>query len=206
MFTTKWIFILIIAVCVVFFLVAVFSILKKKGKKDKKKKKSNPEPGKEPEIKPEKLQKKEPKINKKKLEEMAKNEATVAPVFSKDELEAERQKELSEQLEKSKASNPRQNTIPFPGFGAGIPFPTNIQGKPKPLKINPTPQKPVVQPMVSTENYVEVKQEDKDFVEALKKKGIIDKKASFGESLIIKEAIETPASKKEMKQKRQKWI
>lgn len=205
MLTTKTIFIIIVSICVVVFLVAVFSILKKKKGGKKEKKASEP---KSDEVKPETLKKREPKINKKKLEQMASSESKVAPAFSKDELEEERKKALAEQIEKSKASNTARQGMPFPNFGGNFQFPMpNMQ---KPLKVAPTPSSiPVSRPvptMQKLQEVPEVKQEDKDFVEALKQRGVIERNKSFGESLIIKEAIETPVSKQAMKQKRNKWM
>jgi len=217
MFKAETVFILIVVACAIILFVAIFSILKKKSKKSSKAGKSKTTGGgmpkadvvKETGVKLEKMQSKAPKINKEKLKKIEDESAKVQPVFSKDELESERIEQIQKEIQKDLSNQKRPQM--FPGF--------NPQGFSFPMPQRPFPQQPIQNPEpdfqsmpISNEKSssvsipVEAKDEDKDFVEMLKKRGVVNQNQSFGESLIIKEAIDTPASKQAMKKKRQKWM
>ena len=211
MITTTTVFILIVAICAIVFLVAVYKILGKgkKGSKKEKKAKAPKKAKQSSEVKTEDLKPIAPKINKEKLKKIESESAKIEPAFSKEELDRELAEKLEKEAEKSKAA--AQQTFTYPNFNAGA------------FKFQPNPTQPTFQPQQKPKNPfattiikteepnpvvapVEAKKEDKDFVQLLKERKIIKKEQSFGESLMVKEAIDTPVSKNEMKKKRQKWI
>ena len=209
------IIIAILCVVVVFFLFATFKIFGNKKSKEKKPKKVKQKKQKSTEedvVVPAKVAK--PKINKTKLKEMASKDAKVEPAFSKEELEKERQEKLQNELEKNRENARQANPFMFPGMPFPIqppmPTPTRSSTPVLPQKRQENRLVKTYEHKLSTESLVksplEEQKENEEFIKALQQKGIIKKNLTFGESLIIKEAIDTPASKKEMKKKRQKWL
>ena len=207
MFKTETVFVLIVIFCVMVFVVALFKIFKKKGKSEKKEKKpKTDDPQQADSVDSGKMQKKEPRINKKKLKQIENGSSKIEPAFSKEELEKEREEALKKEEEKVKQQQQRT-----PSFNGGAPFrfpvmPQNQNNMVQNHQPEPKITFSATRQQKAEEIPIEVKKEDKDFVEILKQKGIVKKEQSFGESLIIKEAIDTPAAKETMKKKRQKWM
>ena len=203
--------IFIIGVVFVFFLFQSFKVFhkkkdrKKKVKKEKKEKKDDEvDLAKKP---------KQPKININKLKKAQDNQPSVRPLYNANELEQERINEIRKTVEKNKSTVRAQNQFMFPGFS----FPSQpsfqnrtINNQTIANKVENNNKDKFISVETSNDlNFKEVdfiKSEDKDFIEALKQSGAINKNNSFGESLIIKEAIDTPAAKAAMKKKRQKWL
>lgn len=211
------IIIFIICICFLFFFITILKFFKGKKKSKKNKEKTKDKSSTEDEqvssvvLKPEKKIQKV--INAKKLKEQAPN-ARVKPVFTKEQIEQENREQLEKALEKNKKNFNQQNNLFFPPFfqpeSQNMPnlnFPTKLDIKPKSegnknntnfLNLSEVPfPKPAK---------AEISIKSDRFVDVLKEKGIIDEAVEFGESLVVKDAIETPASKKDMKKKRQKWL
>ena len=200
--------IFIIGVVSVFFLFQTFRIFHKNKSKKKKEKKEAKSDQVNLAKKP-----KQPKININKLKNVQENQPSVRPLYNANELEQERVNEIRKTVEKNKASTRAQNQFMFPGFH----FPTQPGFQNKAINNQTVANEDEKNNKnkflsVETNNNLDfktvdfIKKEDKDFIEALKQSGAINKKNSFGESLIIKEAVDTPAAKAAMKKKRQKWL
>lgn len=208
---TTIVLIAIISAVVLFFFVATFKIFSKKKKDGGKKSKGKSAALSEQDMPEMPKENKAPKINKKKLQEMASKDAKIEPAFSKEELDKERAEELQKELEKNKANAKPQNPFMFPNMPFPMPTRTNNPGNPIPMPTrmpsmpSPRPQPQIRQETITVPATKEAK-ENAEFIKALQEKGVIKKELSFGESLMIKEAIDTPASKAEMKKKRQKWM
>lgn len=224
----KYVFIGIILVVATFLIYCIASIFKKKGKKDKKAKKSKDSKPKDNGDAPALTKTpREPKINKKKLKEAAAKDAVIEPAFDKEQLEKEREEALKKELEKNKQNQMPKNQYMFPGMPS-FPFPSTSSGmRTMPTSIAPkTTIMPTssatslktTEPKTSSVPFSSIvasskkstpqvlKKEEAEFVDILKDMGAIKPEASFGESLMIKEAVDTPAAKKEMKRKREKWM
>ena len=218
MFGTEMVFIIIVAFCVIFALVVLLKIFKKKPKSaERKAKKSGDKvPGhpKADVVKAEKMKKAVAKINKEKLKKIESNSPHAVPVFSREELDNERIEQIKKDVEKDMSHQKKPGA--FPGFGPSnfsFPFPNSAnkpaQTAPKPIQMKTYPSQaigPTITNKINPTPPQQVKKDDVDFVKMLKKKGIVKQEQSFGESLIIKEAIDTPASKKNMKKKREMWL
>ena len=215
--------IVIAVIGVSIFLFSARSMFKKKGKKEKGKKKAKESNKNQDAVVDASVfdkKEKKPKINVSKLKKEAGLSSKVEPAFKKEDVEAERLQKVKEEVEKNRAQEKQTAKFPFQNMPFGGNRMSQMQPGTNPLMMpKKTISQPSIQKNVSTHNSVQnvteqlaavvgkqKQQEDEAFVEILKNRGAIKKNQSFGESLMVKEAIDTPVAKEEMKKKRNKWM